>query len=441
MTRKTDFNGTVVFPPLSEDITDEGGNSGVEEVKPGEGENSEETKTEYKVIVSNIKGVIGDALVKIEDGKVTVTLPNTHTLTTSNQTTVTVTDNEGKAFKGVSVTIKDKNTSKSGTTNSNGKVTLPVKSSGGGGGGYSGGGGSSYSSVTIKIVDKDGKNVSVSRTNGTNISTLTLPAGKNLLKDDNYYNITVTSASKPKKGYVIVLKDRNGNEIKGATNEDGKLIIPGTEHKAYILGYPDGTFRPDGNMTRSEAAAIFARLIAETKGESINGKSSFSDVKSDKWYASYVAYLEKYDLLKGYSDNTFRADNKVTRAEFVAMSVRYYDLLNDLPKVSNTKKYSDVSENYWAIKEISIAKDIGWLNGYADGTFRGDSAITRAEAVTVINCATGRTPDKEYINENYTKLNRFTDVTDSKAWFFYDCLEACNTHSGVSMSDSEFWLD
>lgn len=426
----TNAYGVAVFPPLSEDITDNEGNSGIEETKPGEGENPEEVTTEYKVVVSDTKGVVGDALVKIEDGKITVTLPGTHSLTTSNQTSVTVTGNDNKAVKGVSVTIKDKTTSKSGTTDANGKVTLPVKqtSTPSSRPSYSsGGGGGSYSSTSIKVVDKDGKNVSVSRTNGTNISTLTLLAGKNLAKDDNYYEITVTSSSKPKKGYVITLKDRNGNEVKGATDEDGKLILPSIEHKSYILGYPDGSFRPNGNMTRSEAAAIFARVIADKKGEQITGKSSFEDVKGTEWYTPYVSYLEKYDVLKGYSDNTFRAENKVTRAEFVAMSVRYYSLFNELPEVENTTKYSDVSSAYWAVKEISAAKEIGWLNGYADGTFRGDNEITRAEAVTVINRATGRTPDKEHINENYTKLDRFTDVTDSSAWFFHDVLSAANT--------------
>ena len=451
MTGTTDSKGVVVFPPLNEDITDNEGNSGIEETKPGTGEDTDgdgkedkpgaDVTTTYKVLVNDTKGVIGDALVKIEDGKVTVTLPDGKTLTTSNQTTVTVKDNEDKAVKGVSVTIKDETTSKSGTTDANGKVTLPVKSSGGGSYSGGGGGGGSYSSTTIKVVDKDGKTVSVSRSTATNKTTLTLPAGKNLLKDDNYYEITVTSGSKAKADYTIVLKDRNGNEVTGVTDDDGKITLPGVEHKSYIFGYPDGTFRPNGNMTRSEAAAIFARLIAEAKGETISGKSSFKDVESDEWYASYVAYLEKYDVIKGYSDKTFRADNQVTRAEFVAMSVRYYDLFEDVPSVANTTKYTDVASNYWAVKEISVAKEIGWLNGYADGTFRGDNEITRAEAVTVINRATGRTPDKEHINENYTKLNRFTDVTDNTAWFFYDCMEACNTHLGAATSDGENWID
>lgn len=332
LTDKTDANGKAVFPPLNEDITDNEGNSGVEETKPGEGENADDVKTAYKVLVADTKGIIGNALVEIKDGKVTVTLPETHTLTTSNQTTVTVTDNEDKAVKGVSVTIKDKTTSKAGTTDANGKVTLPVKSSGGGGGGsYSGGGGGggSYVSATVTIVDKDGKTVSVTKSATSTKATLTLPTGKNLLEDDNYYTITVTSGSKAKADYPVVLKDKKGNEVTGTTDENGIIVLPGKEHKAYIFGYNDGTFRADNDMTRSEAAAIFARLIAEEKGETVSGKATFSDVKSNDWCYKYIGYLEKYDIIKGYSDGTFRPDDAVTRAEFVTMAVRYYDLFND----------------------------------------------------------------------------------------------------------------
>ena len=452
---KTDADGKIVVPPLSEDITDNEGNSGVtdKEEKPGEdtdGDGKEDKPGEtvttlYKVALNDTKGVITDAFVKIEDGKVYITLPETHTLTTSNQVTATITDNDGKAVKGVSVTIADKTTSKTGTTDANGKVTLPVKSSGGGGGtsrpssSGGGGGGGSYVSTTVKIVDKDGKTVSVSKSVSTTKATLTLPTGKKLT-DDNYYTITVTSSGKAKADYTVVLKDRSGNEITGTTDANGVVMLPGKKHSAYIFGYPDSTFRPDGDMTRSEAAAIFARLIAEEKGEKISGTSTdFKDISKKAWYASYVSYLEKYGIIKGYTDNTFRPDNKVTRAEFIAMTVRYYDLFNDVKYTSTSVKYTDVSSSYWAVKEIAYAKNIGWLNGYADGTFRGDNNITRAEVVTVVNRATGRNADKEYVNENFTKLNRFTDVTDSSKWYFYDVNEAANEHIGITHSDGETW--
>ncbi len=448
MNGTTDVNGKVVFPPLNEDITDNEGNSGIEETKPGEGENTDDVTTAYKVLVADTKGVITNALVKIEDGKVTVTLPETHTLTTSNQTTVTVTDNENKAVKGVSVTIVDKTTSKSGTTDANGKVTLPVKSSGGGGGSSSGGGsysgggggGGSYVSTTVKITDKDGKTVSVTKSVTSTKATLTLPTGKNLLEDDNYYTITVTSGSKAKADYPVVLKDKNGNEVTGTTDENGVIILPGKEHKAYIFGYDDGTFRADADMSRAEAAAIFARLIAEAKSETVNGKATFSDVSSKDWFYGYVGYLEKYDIIKGYSDGTFKPDAPVTRAEFVTMAVRYYALFNEVKKNDYTVNYTDLTKSYWAYSDIAYAKHIGWLNGYADGTFKGDNNITRAEVVTVTNHATERTPDEDYINKNVSTLNKFTDLKNNSHWAYYDIMEAANTHLGVASKNAENWV-
>ena len=202
---------------MNEDVTGDNGDGDITETKPGEdtdgdGESdTEATETAYTVTVSNKDGNIANALVKIEDGKVIVTLPDTHTLTTSNQTTVTVKDKDGNPVKGVSVTIKDKTTEKSGTTNASGQVTLPVKSSGGGGGSISGGGGgfvSSINSVNVKVTDKDGKTVSVSKSTGTDKVTLTLPTGKTL-EDGNWYTVTVTDRNgKAKADYTVILKDR-----------------------------------------------------------------------------------------------------------------------------------------------------------------------------------------------------------------------------------------
>lgn len=454
---KTDKNGLVVFPPLSEDITDKDGNSDVTDKTEQDGTDTdgdgkidtegETVETKYIVSVKDTKGIIADAFVTVKDGKVYVTLPETHTLTTSNQTTVTVTDKDGKTVKGVYVSIKDKTTEKTATTDANGKVTLPVKSSGGGGGssrpsssGGSGGGGGSYVSTSVTVKDKDGKTVSVSKSTTTTKATLTLPTGKNLLKDDNYYTITVKSGSKAKADYEVVLKDKNGNEAKGTTNDEGIVILPGKEHNAYIFGYDDGTFRPDNDMSRSEAAAIFARLIAEEKGENISGKASFKDIPSNAWYASSVGYLEKYDVIKGYSDNTFRPNAPVTRAEFVAMAVRYFDIFEDVKKTGYTVNYTDLNKDYWAYNDIAYAKHIGWLNGYADGTFKGDNNITRAEVVTVTNHATGRTPDESYINKNVSTLNKFTDLKNNSHWGYYSIMEAANTHIGASFENSENWV-
>lgn len=456
---KTNEKGMAVYPPLSEDITDDNGDSGVTEEKPGKGEDTDGDGIEdkpgeietisYIVKVNDTKGIITGAFIEIKDGKVYVTLPEDKTLTTSNQTTVTVLDKDNKPVQGVLVTVKDATTEKSSTTNSSGQITVPVKtsSSGGGGsssGGSSGGGGgsySSYSTVNVKVTDKDGKNVSVTKSvDSKGNVTVTLPTGK-VIDSENYYSVTVTdSKGAAKADTTVTLKDRKTGTATGTTDKNGMLTLPATEHKAYIVGYNDGTFKPDSNMSRAEAAAIFARLIAEAKGESISGKASFKDVDKNEWYAGYVGYLEKYDVINGYNDGTFKPDASVTRAEFVAMTVRYYDLFNDVNKKGNTVKYTDVENSYWAYSDIAFAKNIGWLNGYSDGSFRGDNDITRAEVVTVVNRATGRVADKEYVKDNFTKLNRFTDVTDSSMWYFFDVAEAANDHKAVISENSEVWV-
>lgn len=452
LTGVTDKDGVIILPPSNEGVTDKDGKTDISETIPGKDtdgdgkEDTEETKTIYNILVEDTKGKIENAYIEIKDGKITVTLPDTHTLTTSNQTTVTVLDKDNKAVKGISVTIKDKTTEKTATTDANGKVTLPVKSSGGGsssgGRGNGGGGGYTNSNITnITVTDKNGKNVSVSKsTDKDGNMTLTLPNGADLT-GDNYYTIKVTDGKGNAKADVsIVLKDKKNNSANGTTDKNGMIILPATEHAAYIFGYEDGTFRPDNNMSRAEAVAIFARLISEQKGEKISGKSNFNDVSKSEWYSDYIGYLSKYGIIKGYADNTFKPNDNVTRAEFVAMTVRFNSLFNEAKKGSYTVKYTDVATNYWAYSDVAYAKHAGWLNGYADGSFKGDNAITRAEVVTVVNRATGRKADEGYITKNVSVLNKFTDIRNNAMWYYADVMEAANTHLANSSNDTETWV-
>ena len=453
-TAVTDKDGKIYIPSASDGITDKDGKTDISETIPGKDtdgdgkEDTEETKTEYNITVEDTKGKIENAFIEIKDGKITVTLPDGKTLTTDNQTTVTVLDKDSKAIKGVSVTIKDKTTEKTAATDANGKVTLPVKSTGGGsssgGGGSRGGssGGGYYTTVNVKITDKDGKavtNLSKSTDSKGNL-TITLPNGKRL-DNGNFYTVTVTdNKGNAKENVTVLLKDRNKGEATGTTGKNGVVTIPGKTHTAYIFGYEDGTFRPDNNMSRAEAAAIFARLISEQKGEKISGKSDFADVKSSEWYSKFIGYIEKYGIIKGYDNNTFKPDENISRAEFIAMTVRFNSLFNDVKKGSYTVKYTDVASNYWAYSDIAYAKHAGWLNGYADGTFKGDNAITRAEVVTVVNRATNRKADEDYITKNVSVLNKFTDIRNNSMWYYADIMESANTHLANTVNNAETWL-
>ncbi|WP_455720277.1 S-layer homology domain-containing protein, partial [Agathobacter sp.] len=443
LTGVTDKDGVIILPPTSEGITDKDGKTDISETIPGKDtdgdgkSDTEDTKAEYNITVEDTKGKIENAFIEIKDGKIFVTLPDSKTLTTDNQTTVTVLDKENKGIANISVTVTDKNkTTATKSTDANGKITVPVKSTGGGGsssGGGGGRGGSSgggyYTTVNVKITDKDGKavtNFSKSTDSKGNL-TITLPNGKTL-DNGNFYTVTVTdNKGNAKENVTVLLKDRNKGEATGATDKNGVVTLPGKTHTAYIFGYNDGTFRPDNNMSRAEAAAIFARLISEQKGEKISGKSDFADVKSGEWYSKFIGYIEKYGIIKGYDNNTFKPDENISRAEFVAMTVRFNSLFNDVKKGSYTVKYTDVANNYWAYSDIAYAKYAGWLNGYADGTFKGDNAITRAEVVTVVNRATNRKADEDYITKNVSVLNKFTDIRNNSMWYYADVLSAANT--------------
>ncbi|WP_068455602.1 S-layer homology domain-containing protein [Aedoeadaptatus pacaensis] len=99
------------------------------------------------------------------------------------------------------------------------------------------------------------------------------------------------------------------------------------DHFAYLFGYPDSTFRPDKSMTRAEVAAMFVRLMEKAPDASA---ASFKDVAPGAWYYDYIAKAEAAGILKGYEDGSFRPQGEITRAEFAAIATRF-DKLSPAP--------------------------------------------------------------------------------------------------------------
>lgn len=87
----------------------------------------------------------------------------------------------------------------------------------------------------------------------------------------------------------------------------------------------------------------------------------------------------------------------------------------------------------------AIAMD--WIKGYADGTFRPDNKITRAEVVTIVNRVTGRNADMDFIEEHISELLIFSDVKDKGYWAYGDIVEASNTHDALIFDDTENWIE
>jgi hypothetical protein len=215
----------------------------------------------------------------------------------------------------------------------------------------------------------------------------------------------------------------------------------GRKHGAYIVGYTDGTFGPERGMARSEAAAIFARLLAEKNGDTITTVAStkYSDIPANAWYSGYVKYLSNYGVIYGQDDGLFAPDAAITRAEFTAMAVRFFAAYGDgaADIMERYKDFRDVSSGYWAAEYIQDASIHGWILGYSDGTFQPDQNIARAEVVTLVNRLLDRTADQQYVAQNMNKLNTFSDM-ESSHWAYYAVMEAANGHM-ATLGDTETW--
>ena len=197
------------------------------------------------------------------------------------------------------------------------------------------------------------------------------------------------------------------------------------DHYAYVMGYPDGTVRPNGSITRAEVSAILFRLLSDkTRDEYFTTESSFTDVKAGAWYNNSIATLEKagviVDTAKG---GAFRPNEAITRAELAAMLAQFSDA-----KPVKGVKFSDVSADHWAYEAIAIAAKMGWIEGYPDGTFRPDATITRAEMMTLVNRALERVPsDEDHLLSKRVMLT-FPDCK-SGDWFYIAVQEATNSHT------------
>lgn len=162
--------------------------------------------------------------------------------------------------------------------------------------------------------------------------------------------------------------------------------------KPYITGYSDGTFKPDGKITRAESATLISK-VCEKFSENARYCNTFTDCKSGMWYEKAVSFCASKGYIKGYSDGTFNPDGNITRAEFATVLVRVFGLEN----VTGIDVFSDL-DNHWAKEYVFALYSCGFVKPENDGSFRPDDNITRAEAVMMLNRCLGVIPDREKIN-------------------------------------------
>ncbi len=203
--------------------------------------------------------------------------------------------------------------------------------------------------------------------------------------------------------------------------QPAKPSLNTADHYAYLMGYPDGTVRPNGSITRAEATTIFFRLLTEeSRTQFWATENRYSDVAAGQWYNNAISTMTNAGIVDGYPDGTFRPNAPITRAEMAKIIALFAKL------DKSTDRFPDTA-GHWAEAYIRLAAGNGWIEGYPDGTFRPNQSITRAETVTMIDRVLERVPKDESRLLPHSAMLTFPDCTPGQ-WFYIAVQEAANSH-------------
>lgn len=355
--------------------------------------------------------------------------------------------------KGSKVTMPD-GSEKDGPVviNPDGTIIKPDGSnSGNNNGGNSGNhgsssGGSSTTTYTIKATAGNGGsispkgNVSVVRSSdklfnftadaGYEVASV-LVDGKDIGKVSSYNFTNVRAAHTIEvKFKKIGAVDPKPNTVADPKETGVANKLETDKHDAYMKGYANGTFGPNANMTRAEAAQMFYNLLLNKQPVADAG---FTDVAADRWYADAVNTLAFMGIINGVGNNQFAPSRTISRAEFAAIATRFAKANSN-----GSLAFTDVKRSDWFYSSVLTAVNYGWIGGYSNGTFKPNNNITRAEVVSIVNKMLARSADKTFINSNASSIKSFTDVSKS-FWGFYEVTEATNGHDHVKNDGVESW--
>lgn len=204
-------------------------------------------------------------------------------------------------------------------------------------------------------------------------------------------------------------------------------MLNGKDHYAYLLGYEDGTVRPNGNISRAEVATVLFRLLKDdVRTQNLTKDNAYSDVPDTAWYSTAVSTLSKMGVISGYPDGTFRPNAPITRAEFAAMIARF----DETAKSADTP-FTDIS-GHWAENAIGKAYGNGWVEGSSKTVFCPESNLTRAETATLLNRVLHRLPEKE--SDLLANQIAWPDNPET-FWGYLTIQEATNSHEYERKAD------
>jgi hypothetical protein len=266
----------------------------------------------------------------------------------SNNTSIATVDQTGKVTGVKAGTAIITVTTRDGNFSAECSITVTNPSSGGSGGS---GGGSSGGSQPAKETDQP----------------------KEEVKEETPTTTTETEQGQTPSSQTADFKDTAEHWAREAIN---KLVKEGI-----ISGYPDGTFRPNAEITRAEFVTLICRMLGL---EPINSPSKFKDVDSNAWYAGYINAIREAGMIGGYEDGTFKPNQKITREEGFVILYRMAKAQLSASG-SNPNFTDDESIAAWAREAVEALVSAGVVSGYEDGTIKPKNNITRAETVKILS--------------------------------------------------------
>ena len=261
-----------------------------------------------------------------------------------------------------------------------------------------------------------------------------VPDGYKCVVTGNAENgFTITNTHSPKPDPVPDDPDPGEDDDPPDTPDDLNTV----DHYLYIEGYPEDyrtgeeswdesvwPVKPQGNITRAEVATIFYRLLKDEVREEIETDvNNFPDVNEGDWFNVTVSSLANMGAVGGYEDGTFRPNEPITRAELLAMAVRFFEAFETIYEPGT---FTDVTGDEWYATAIAAAKELGIISGYPDGTVRPEANITRAETCAIVNRVLDRRPHDEHIGD-VEDMRTWPDNLPG-AWYYADMQEATNGH-------------
>ena len=214
------------------------------------------------------------------------------------------------------------------------------------------------------------------------------------------------------------------------------------DHVAYLIGFTDGTIRPEANITRGEVATIFFRLLTdEARTQYWSQTNSYSDVPADLWCNNAISTLSNMGIINGYLDGTFRPSAPITRSELTKIAVSFFKYA-DINKFAYDGRFPDVKGDEWYVRYLAASVEFGLIEGDGNGMFRPNDPITRAETCTIVNRTLGRKPDAAHLL-GYGVMITWPDNSNINAWYYAAMQEATNSHDytwiTVNQAQVENW--